>query len=51
MPEGLVLIGRSHLRSDNPWSHKTRRLVKVPARCRLLLHPRDAAAAGWRWGR
>lgn len=45
-PEGLVLIGRRHLRSNNSWMHNARRLVKGPARCTLLLHPRDAAAAG-----
>ncbi|MEW6465945.1 MAG: molybdopterin-dependent oxidoreductase [Pseudomonadota bacterium] len=44
--EGLVLIGRRHLRSNNSWMHNTRRLVKGPERCTLLLHPLDAAAAG-----
>ncbi len=44
--DGLVLIGRRHLRSNNSWMHNTRRLVKGPPRCTLLLHPRDAAAAG-----
>lgn len=41
-----MLIGRRHLRSNNSWMHNTRRLVKGPPRCTLLLHPRDAAAAG-----
>lgn len=45
-PGGLVLIGRRHLRSNNSWMHTARRLVKGPARCTLLLNPRDAAAAG-----
>lgn len=44
--DGLVLIGRRHLRSNNSWMHNAHRLVKGPVRCTLLLHPRDAADAG-----
>jgi anaerobic selenocysteine-containing dehydrogenase len=43
---GLVLIGRRHLRSNNSWMHNSERLVKGPARCTLLIHPDDAAARG-----
>lgn len=42
----LVLIGRRHLRSNNSWLHNTRRLVKGPPRCTLLVHPEDAARLG-----
>jgi anaerobic selenocysteine-containing dehydrogenase len=41
--DGLVLIGRRDLRSNNSWMHNSRRLVKGPARCTLLVHPEDAA--------
>ena len=43
---GLVLIGRRHLRSNNSWMHNSERLVKGPARCTLLIHPDDAALRG-----
>ena len=39
----LLLIGRRHLRSNNSWMHNSRRLVKGPERCTLLIHPADAA--------
>jgi anaerobic selenocysteine-containing dehydrogenase len=44
--DGLVLIGRRHLRSNNSWCHNSHRLVKGKPRCTLLVHPRDAAARG-----
>ena len=40
---GLTLIGRRQSRSNNSWLHNSRRLVKGPARCTLLVHPQDAA--------
>jgi anaerobic selenocysteine-containing dehydrogenase len=40
----LLLIGRRQLRSNNSWMHNSRRLVKGPARCTLLVHPQDAAS-------
>jgi anaerobic selenocysteine-containing dehydrogenase len=43
---GLVLIGRRHLRSNNSWMHNSRRLVKGKSRCTLMIHPDDAAARG-----
>ncbi len=38
----LMLVGRRHLRSNNSWLHNAARLVKGPARCTLLVHPKDA---------
>jgi anaerobic selenocysteine-containing dehydrogenase len=43
---GLVLIGRRHLRSNNSWMHNSRRLVKGKSRCTLMIHPADAADRG-----
>lgn len=40
----LLLIGRRQLRDNNSWMHNSRRLVKGPARCTLLVHPADAAS-------
>jgi len=45
-PNGLVLINRRELRSNNSWMHNSERLVKGPPRCTLLIHPDDAAARG-----
>lgn len=39
----LELIGRRDLRTNNSWMHNSRRLVKGPARCTLMMHPKDAA--------
>ncbi len=47
---GLLLIGRRELRSNNSWMHNSPRLVKGPAGCVLLVHPEDAAARGLRSG-
>lgn len=41
---GLVLIGRRLLRSNNSWMHNSLRLVKGPEKCTLLIHPHDAAS-------
>jgi anaerobic selenocysteine-containing dehydrogenase len=43
---GLVLIGRRALRSNNSWMHNSLRLVKGPEGCALLIHPADAASRG-----
>jgi anaerobic selenocysteine-containing dehydrogenase len=40
----LLLIGRRQLRDNNSWMHNSRRLVKGPPRCTLLVHPTDAAS-------
>jgi len=42
--DGLLLIGRRHLRSNNSWMHNSQRLVKGRDRCTLLIHPADAEA-------
>jgi len=44
--DGLVMIGRRHLRSNNSWLHNVEVLVKGRDRCTLLVHPDDAAARG-----
>jgi anaerobic selenocysteine-containing dehydrogenase len=41
---GLRLIGRRQLRSNNSWMHNAQRLVKGPPACTLLMHPDDAKA-------
>lgn len=41
--DGLLLIGRRHLRSNNSWLHNSYRMVKGKERCTLLIHPKDAA--------
>jgi len=43
---GLVLVGRRHLRSNNSWMHNVQALAKGPERCTLLVHPDDAARLG-----
>ncbi|MEZ5246578.1 MAG: molybdopterin oxidoreductase family protein [Acidimicrobiales bacterium] len=45
-PDGLLLISRRHVRSNNSWMHNINVLVKGKDRCTLLIHPDDAAAAG-----
>ncbi len=42
--EGLVLIGRRHIRSNNSWLHNSARLVKGPDRCTMMMNPADARA-------
>ena len=42
-PEGLLLIGRRHLRSNNSWMHNIKPLVAGRNRCTLQMHPDDAA--------
>jgi anaerobic selenocysteine-containing dehydrogenase len=44
--DGLLLVGRRDLRSNNSWMHNVAPLVKGPARCTLQMHPDDAAARG-----
>jgi anaerobic selenocysteine-containing dehydrogenase len=43
---GLLLIGRRELRSNNSWMHNSERLVRGKPACTLLMHPEDAAARG-----
>jgi anaerobic selenocysteine-containing dehydrogenase len=49
-PDGLLMIGRRHVRSNNSWMHNIDVLVKGRERCTLLIHPDDAAARGLRAG-
>jgi anaerobic selenocysteine-containing dehydrogenase len=44
--DGLVLVGRRHLRSNNSWMHNVRVLVKGRDRCTLQMHPSDAEPVG-----
>jgi anaerobic selenocysteine-containing dehydrogenase len=48
--EGLMLVSRRHLRSNNSWLHNVERLVSGRDRCTLLVHPSDAARLGLRDG-
>ncbi len=43
---GLVLIGRRQLRSNNSWMHNVHALAKGRERCTLLVHPADAGRLG-----
>ncbi len=44
--DGLLLVSRRHVRSNNSWMHNVKVLVKGKDRCTLLIHPADAAASG-----
>jgi anaerobic selenocysteine-containing dehydrogenase len=45
-PDGFVLIGRRHLRSNNSWMHNLPALSGGTNRCTLQMHPADAADLG-----
>ena len=45
-PDTLRLIGRRHVRQNNSWLHNSKRLLKGPDRCTLMIHPDDAMARG-----
>ncbi|HEU4430861.1 MAG TPA: molybdopterin-dependent oxidoreductase, partial [Myxococcota bacterium] len=44
--EGLVLVSRRHVRSNNSWLHNVPSLVSGRERCTLLIHPEDARRLG-----
>jgi len=44
--EGLLLVGRRHLRSNNSWMHNVPSLVSGQNRCTLQMHPEDASERG-----
>ncbi|MFC8429360.1 molybdopterin oxidoreductase family protein [Streptomyces sp. NPDC057253] len=44
--DGLVLIGRRHLRSNNSWMHNVPALTGGTNRCTLHIHPEDAQGLG-----
>ncbi|MFE0190387.1 molybdopterin oxidoreductase family protein [Streptomyces sp. NPDC058989] len=46
VPEGVLLIGRRHLRSSNSWLHNVPALVGGSNRCTVHVHPEDAARLG-----
>ncbi|WP_416984233.1 molybdopterin oxidoreductase family protein [Streptomyces sp. T028] len=50
LPDGLVLIGRRHLRSNNSWMHNVPALTGGTNRCTLHIHPEDAERLGVRDG-
>ncbi|CAL9397268.1 molybdopterin oxidoreductase family protein [Streptomyces sp. enrichment culture] len=49
-PDGLLLVGRRHLRSNNSWMHNIPALTGGSNRCTLHLHPQDAERLGVRDG-
>ncbi len=48
--DGLVMVGRRQLRSNNSWMHNLPALVKGRPACTLHVHPDDAARFGLRNG-
>ena len=44
--DGLVLVSRRHLRSNNSWMHNLQSLMTGKDRCTLLIHPDDARRVG-----
>jgi anaerobic selenocysteine-containing dehydrogenase len=44
--QGLVLVGRRHLRTNNSWMANLTTLVSGPPRCVLHVHPEDASHLG-----
>ncbi|MEV7073478.1 molybdopterin oxidoreductase family protein [Streptomyces sp. NPDC093990] len=48
--EGLVLVGRRHLRSNNSWMHNVPALTGGSNRCTLHIHPEDAERLGLKDG-
>lgn len=44
--DGLLLVSRRHLRSNNSWMHNLSPLMTGKDRCTLLIHPGDAKRVG-----
>jgi anaerobic selenocysteine-containing dehydrogenase len=44
--DGLLLIGRRHLSSNNSWMHNLEPLVRGGNRCTVQVHPADATRLG-----
>lgn len=42
----LLLIGRRHLKTNNSWSHNSRRMTKDARLCTAQIHPEDANRHG-----
>jgi anaerobic selenocysteine-containing dehydrogenase len=49
--DGLVLVSRRHLRSNNSWMHNAPSLMTGKDRCTLLVHPDDARRLGLEHGK
>jgi len=47
---GMVLIGRRQLRSNNSWMHNVPTLTRGSNRCTLIVNPEDARALGLKDG-
>ncbi|TJZ43489.1 molybdopterin oxidoreductase family protein [Streptomyces piniterrae] len=45
-PDGVLLVGRRHLRSNNSWMHNVPALRGGSNRCTVHVHPDDAARLG-----
>ena len=45
-PDGLLLIGRRHIRDMNSWLHNLPNFVRGKDRCTLKIHPEDAVRRG-----
>ncbi|GAC1414367.1 MAG: molybdopterin-dependent oxidoreductase [Actinomycetota bacterium] len=48
--DGVVLVGRRHVRSNNSWFHNIPTMVKGKDRCTLHVHPDDALRYGLKDG-
>jgi anaerobic selenocysteine-containing dehydrogenase len=46
VPQGLLLIGRRHIRDMNSWLHNLAHFVRGKNRCTLRMHPDDAGRLG-----
>ncbi|MET8018606.1 molybdopterin-dependent oxidoreductase [Streptomyces decoyicus] len=46
LPDGVLLVGRRHLRSNNSWLHNVPALTGGSNRCTVQVHPDDAARLG-----
>lgn len=44
--DGILLVGRRHVRSNNSWMHNVEPLVRGRDRCTLHVHPEDAHRLG-----
>ncbi len=44
--EGMLLVGRRHVRNNNSWMGNIHSLAKGRERCTLLVHPDDASRLG-----
>jgi anaerobic selenocysteine-containing dehydrogenase len=45
-PNGILMIGRRQLRSNNSWMHNVPKMVSGSNRCTLFMNPEDAARLG-----